>query len=266
MQTIIETLQKVVDRSRIDRKLEAAAEEHEGVRNLLSILDRSETRLIQLRRQAGDNRRPPVPKAHGNVIRFDEYAKTPAIYKTVAERSVALVRDPASFMPVGRDTECILMPVEHVPSESLNRQPLDAFLDGLCRRFTGWRATRPVVRFERDEEGGFRPDFNPAASEGSVPDFPDGKNRLRSLPEGAVVIPVVSFRGAPPESLNDELREFVDRFTVPFVIVTGWPIVGWISEPIGCMVTFGCSAPVAAAAAAVLSGEAEAGGSLEGIV
>ncbi len=46
IQTIIDTLERVVDRSRIDRKLEEAAKQHEGVRNLLRILDDSEQRIV----------------------------------------------------------------------------------------------------------------------------------------------------------------------------------------------------------------------------
>jgi len=262
MQTIIETLSRVVDRSRIDAKLEEAAKQHEGVRNFLGILTDSERRITRLRERAADLRSPPTPKKDGNVIHLEDYASTPAIYKTVAEKSVVLLRDPESFIPVDIKQEWWLVPVEYHPSESLRRQDMGTFLKGLCRIFSSWATTGSVTGFEVDATGKLQPRFAALAG-------PSGGRGSRAesarLPDDAAILPVLSARGMPPETFLYQLSEFVEQRQSPLVLVTGWPVVDWIPESVGCLVTLGASAPVAAVVARILVGDVQATGSLEGL-
>jgi beta-glucosidase-like glycosyl hydrolase len=263
MQTIIETLSRVVDRSRIDSKLEEAAKHHEGVRNFLTILDQSERRIAELRERAAELRSPPTPKMEGNVIHLENYASAPAIYKAAAEKSVVLVRDPDSFIPVGDKQEWWLLPVEYHRGESLKRQDVQNFLKALCRRFTIWNITGTVTGFDPDATGRLQPRF--AAKTGRIGARPTRSEPAR-LAEDAAIVPVLSTRGTPPDTLLNQLSEFVEQRQAPFVLVTGWPLIDWVPESVGCLVTFGASAPVAAAVAAVLAGEVEATGSLQGLL
>jgi beta-glucosidase-like glycosyl hydrolase len=266
MQTIIETLERVVDRGRIDRKMEDAAKQNEGLRNLLEILDRSEARVTRLRERATELRLPPLPRAEGKVIHLEDYATMPAIYKTVAESSIVVVRDPESFIPAARDTAWHLLPVEHVPGRSLKRQDLSGFLSGLCRHFPGWKVARPLIGFRMDTSGARQAVFYTPSQkeliEGKI--LYPGLDLVR-LPEGSPCIPVVSFRGTPPETYLDLLSQWVEERVVPFVLVTGWPVYEWVPESVGCMLTLGASSPVGSAAAAVLSGELTARGTLKGL-
>lgn len=261
MQAIIETLSRVVDRSRADAKLERAAEQHEGLKRFLSILEESGTRITHLRRLATERRSPPSTP-EGNVIRFENYPSVPAIYKTVAERTVVLVRDPKSFVPVAEDGEQWLLPIEYAQGESLKRQDLATFLDVLRRRFPSWRIAETVTGFETDTSGRTRP--RPAPSAVSGPGKRGGE-RLQ-LDDDAPILPVFSARGIPPDTYLEQLAAFVEERKARLVIVTGWPLVGWVPEGVGCVVSFGASAPVAAAVAAVLSGDAEATATLEGLL
>ncbi|MCZ6767076.1 MAG: hypothetical protein O7D32_09110 [bacterium] len=267
MQTIIETLHKVVDPSRVAQKLEKAAENHEGVRNLLKILDASEARIVKMRKSASQLNTARTPKPGGNVISLGDFASTPPIYKTVAERSIVLLRDPESFIPLGKDSVCLLLPVEYVPGQSLKRQDLDVFLGGLCRMFPSWKFVRPVVGFDRDENDAVRPVFAPPSVSTAPVDGEDSHPvRSPELPDDALIVPVFSSRGVPPDPFLDRLAEFVEDRHVPFVIVTAWPVTSWIPESVGCLVTLGASGPVAAAAGAVLAGETAAREAPEGIV
>ena len=261
MQTIIETLSRVVDRSRIDAKLEEAAKSHEGVRNFLNIVNESEQRIAILRKRAGELRSPPKPKPEGNVIQLENYASTPAIYKTVAEKSAVLVRDPESLVPVKKGDEWWLLPIVYHPGESLKRQDLPAFLGALCRRFPEWRKAGTVTRFEAGADGKIEPWYGPI--QGQTGTFTREKDRL---PADVAVIPVLSCRGAPPDAFLNLLSDFVEQRQVPFVVVTGWPVIGWVPETVGCLVTFGASSPVAAATAAILAGETETTATLKGLI
>ena len=270
MQTIIDTLERIVDRNRIDKKLKEAAQEHEGVRNLLEILDTSEARINRLRERAGKTEPPSKTTPDNNVISLHDYALVPGIYKTAAERSVVLLRDPSSFIPVGEDRKCVLLPIEFVPGESLKRQDLSSFIGALTRNFSGWEALGTVVDFERDEDGEIRPLFATPEREWQG-ERQDGRKtaasgELFNLPEEALLLPVLSARGVPPEEFVEALTEFVDRHGAPFVLVTGWPLVEWVPEFVGCLVTFGASPQVAAAVSAVLSGEVKAQGVLERVL
>ena len=270
IQTIIDTLERVVDRSRIDRKLEEAAGQNEGVRNLLRILDASETRIHALRKRAGDIPAPKRAKPEGNVIHLHDYSVTPGVYKTAAEKSITLLRDPSAFVPVSAGRKCVVLPVESVASESLKKQDVASFVDALCRNFSGWESFRPLVGFEDDESDSVRPVFEyPRAT---VIDATRYDPRLHAaeeefkLAKGQVLLPVFSARGAPPDGFLEGLSAFIERHGVPFVIVTGWPIIEWIPESVGCLLTFGASPQVAAALSAVLSGKAEARGSLDRVL
>ncbi len=270
MQTIIDTLERIVDRERIDKKLEEAAEENEGIRNLLQILNVSEARIARLRERAGERQPPPKPKAGGNVISLQDYAVTPGVYKTAAERSIILARDPLPFVPVGKSRECVVVGIEYAPSESIKRQDLSGFVDALCRNFPSWESIPTIVDFEKDEEGGFQPTFE--APTGMVMDAArfdpraDDGFETYQVPANAVLLPVFSTRGMPPPEFMEGLESFVVGTGAPFVIVTGWPIFGWVPGSVGVLLTLGASAQVAAAASAVLKGECEPQGSLRDIL
>jgi beta-glucosidase-like glycosyl hydrolase len=261
MQTIIETLSRVVDQNRINAKLEEAAKEHEGVRNLLSILDESEQRVTTLRERVGELRSPPKPKPEGNVIQLGDYASTPAIYKKVAEKSIVLVRDPDSFVPVKEGEEWWLLPIVYHPGESLKRQDLPGFLDALCRRFPAWRKAGAAARFETEEDGKISPRHGSISGQTGA-----AVVEKERLPNDAAVIPVLSCRGKPPDAFLNLLSDFIEQRQVPFVIVTGWPVIDWVPDTVGCLVTLGASPPVAAVTAAVLAGEAETTATLKGLI
>jgi hypothetical protein len=262
MQTIIDTLERIVDRSRIDRKLEEAAEHHEGIKNLLAILNTSERRVNSLRERAGTFAPLPKREADDNVISLDDYAVAPAIYKSAAERSLILLRDPGSFVPLGADSRCLLAPVEYVPGESLKRQDLRTFTDGMRRQFPLWASTVSIVDFERDEDDILQPVFLSPETTDSVTGAPIQHSRVRAegfeVSEGTVLVPVFSVRGTPPETFLADLGEFCECHAVQFVLVTAWPLLDWVPETAGCLVTFGASVQVAAAVSAVLAGEEEA--------
>ena len=270
IQTIIDTLERVVDRSRIDRKVEEAAKQHEGVRNLLRILDDSEARLLSLRRRSGGPPPSRREKTGGNVISLHDYASAPAVYKKAAERSMTLLRDPSAFIPALVARKCVVLPVECFQTESVKRQDVAAFAEALCRNFPGWEVFPPLVGFEEDEDGEVRPLFE--APRRAVIDATRFDPRSRpagtvlELQQGQVLLPVLSARGAPPEGFLDRLGAFVDELGAPFVIVTGWPFVEWIPASAGCLLTFGASQQTAAAASAVLTGKNKAGGSLNRVL
>jgi len=270
MQTIIDTLERIVDRERIDKKLEEAAEENEGIRNLLRILDDSEERIERLRERAGEHEPPPKPKANGNVISLQDYAVAPPVYKTAAERSIVLVRDPLPFVPVPETRECVVVGIEHVAGESLKRQDLSSFIEVLCRNFHGWESIPTIVDFERDDDGDYQPIFEPPTS--TVMDAalfdPRETNGYETyqVPANAVVLPVFSTRGMPHPGFMEGLESFVRGVRAPFVIVTGWPIFDWVPDPVGVLLTLGASPQVAAAVCPVLMGEREALGSLVDIL
>jgi hypothetical protein len=118
-----------------------------------------------------------------------------------------------------------------------------------------------VTGFEADADGTPQPRF--AASSGG---FGSRQREHPPLAEDAAIIPVLSSRGAPPELFLGQLTDFVERRQIPFVLVTGWPLVDWLPDATGCLVTLGASLPVAAAAAAVLAGEAEPTATLPGLI
>jgi beta-glucosidase-like glycosyl hydrolase len=267
IQTIIDTLERVVDRSRVDKKIEETARQHEGLRNLLRILDVSEKRIDAVRERAGAAAPAEKARPAGNVIQLRDYAVAPAVYKTAAEKSIALVRDPSAFIPAGPGRKCVALPVCCFSDASLKRQEVPSFAESLCRNFSGWEVLPLLVGFEEHDDGEARPVFERARK--AVIDAARYDPRAqadRVYPElrpGQVLLPIVSARGAPPKGFLDHLAAFIDRFGAPFVVVTGSPIIDWIPSSVGCLLTFGASAQVAAAASAVLAGTADAQGSLD---
>ena len=261
MQTIIDTLERVVDRERIESKLADAAKDNEGIRNLLDILGRSEQRIAALRERVGEMRQPPQAADPGNVIQFNNYASTPAIYKTVAEQSIVLLRDPDAFVPGGAGEHVFLLPMVGETGRFLKAQSIPLFLDGLCRRFDNWQVTRPVTGFEADATGALHPAFAPRDA------TDDAESPIRKewseLPDHVLPVPVLSFRGLPPEEFRQSLCDFIAQGRVPMVIVTGWPKVDWLPDEVGVLLTFGASQQVAAAAGAILAGQNEAVGTWE---
>jgi len=258
IQTIIDTLDRVVDRDRIDRKVEAAAERHQGLRNVLRLLDESEARIADLRARA----KPPGgsrAKSEGKVISLRDYSVTPAIYREAAGRSIALVRDPQEFLPLIPGARCALLPVSVAPSGPLKRQDLRSFADELCKDMPGLRALPMLVGFEEDEAGESVPVLVRAAR--TVVDA--SRYDPRSLQTGdalalspqEVLLPVFSARGGAPEGFLGNLQALLSRHECPFVIVTGWPIIEWIPEDTGCLLTFGASPHVASALQSILRGE-----------
>jgi hypothetical protein len=270
IQTIIDTLERVVDRSRIEEKIEETARRHEGLRNLLRILDDSEERIDGIRKRAGGPLATEKPASSGNVINLRDYAVAPAVYKTAAQKSIALVRDPSAFIPAGPGRKCAALPVVVYPSASLKRQEVASFADALCRNFSGWEVLPPLVGFDREGEGEARPLFEQPRK--TVIDAALFDPRTRpgrvdlELRKGQLLLPVVSFRGAPAERFLEDLAEFIDRHGAPFVVVTGSPIIDWIPPAVGCLLTFGASAQVAAATTAVLAGTAVAEGALDRVI
>lgn len=269
IQTIIDTLERVVDRGRIDRKIEEAADRNEGLRNLLRILDESEERIRALRKRAGDA--PPAnrKKPEGNVIHLSDYAAVPGVYKTAAQRSVAVWRDPCAFIPVSAERKCVVLPVLAPQNGSLKQQDIAAFAEALARNFHGWEVLPTLVGFAADEDGEIRPVLDRphrAIIDATRYDPRSrGKGDVVELEAGQVLLPVVSLRGAPPEGFLEHLAAYIDDLGAPFVVVTGSPLVGWIPSAVGCMLTFGASSQVAAAVSAVLSGTAEACGRADGL-
>jgi beta-glucosidase-like glycosyl hydrolase len=263
MQTIIETLNRVVDRSRIDAKLEEAAKENEGIRNLLGILDASHERIAALRVRCAQVAGPQVPRREGNVIHLGAYASTPPIYKDVAARSLAVLRDPEGFVPVQQDSAWTVLPVLFRYAASLHDQDLQSFIEALCRQLPRWRVTSPLEGFEEDETGRLSPRL--AAPDRKVildAQRATGADLSGVMSDDEPIIPVVSSRTRLSEDASVSMTRFLEERHIPFVIVTGVPVTDWVPESVGCLVTLGASAATGTAAAAVLSGAARASASL----
>lgn len=260
METIIHTLERVVDRERIEQKLREAAEAHEGVRALLNILNASEQRIARLREAATRFAHPPREQARENVIELSDYPTTPAIYRSVAERGIILLRDPARFLPVDSDLSCVLLPVLHRPAGMIAGQEVEEFIRVLMKRFSGWRRTVTVTGFEdADGTGSFEPRFSKPPR--------GGADMMTGLPEDASrLVLAVSMRGAPPVEFMEGLISFIDTHPCPMVLVTGWPITHWIPSDTGVLLTLGSSRQVASVTAAILAGETVAEGNPDHIL
>lgn len=265
METIVRTLEKIVDRGRVDEKLAEAAAESEPLRNVLAILDESNARVTALRERAADPRASVRP-AGGKVIELNAYPSVPTVYRTVAEKSVTAGSDWEHFQALAPDSACVVVPVEWSPSETLKRQDVPGFLDVLCRSFPRWQRMPLVSGFETDSEGNFRPVF--ARERATVVDaarFAGGNAPVRSL-EGEEIVIVFSARGAPSEEFLLGLTALADAYQPSLVVLTGWVIDDWVVEGTPVLISLGASTQVASAVAQVLAGTIVPEGSLAGLL
>jgi beta-glucosidase-like glycosyl hydrolase len=256
METIIHTLRRIADRGDFEEKLEAAAQESEGLRRLLDIFKQSEDRVNRIRSKATGLALPRRDQEHGKVIELSDYPTTPQIYRTVAERSMTLVRDPNGFLPLDERTPRLLVPIHFSPGGMIAGQDIDDFFEVLLKRFPSWKRTAVICGFREDTAGSAQPVFDPDGRSGRI------GARLDASPGDSRNIIVFSSRGGPPEAFQNGLDRFIGMHPFPFVVVTGWPLIEWIPPDIGVLVTFGASMQAASAAAAVLAGETAAQGDM----
>ena len=263
METVIRTLDKVVDSGRIDEKVAEAAEGNESLRNLLSILDVSYTRISSLRRSVGETSGGdlPMPAAgHPKVIQFNAYPSIPGVYRTVAENSiVARGKIPAGGV-VSESDHCVVVPIEHTTVESLKKHDLDSFTDNLCQFFPHWRQTDAVSGFVEGEDGEIYPDVRMGPGVIDATRYTGHETTGFHLAGDEDLILVFSCRGTPPPEFLANLGAFAERFEPVAVLVLGWPVVDWIPDGSPALLCFGASPQVATAAAQILAGDAEATG------
>jgi beta-glucosidase-like glycosyl hydrolase len=265
METIVRTLEKIVDRGRVDEKLAEAAAESEPLRNVLAILDASSARVTKLRERAADPRASARP-AGGKVIELNAYPSVPAVYRTVAEHSITAGSDWARFQPLAPDSTCVVVPVEWSPSETLKRQDVPGFLDVLCRHFPRWHRAPLVTGFETDEEGTMRPVLQrERATVVDAARFSGGGAPIRHL-DGEDIVIVFSSRGAPSEEFAIGLAAMAEAYRPSLVILTGWIVDDWIPEGTPVLMSLGASTHVASAVAQVVAGAIAPEGSLAGLL
>jgi beta-glucosidase-like glycosyl hydrolase len=266
METIVRTLEKIVDRGRIDEKLAEAAAESEPLRNVLAILDASYSRVEKLRERAVMPR--PAPRnagGHSKVIALDSYPSVPAVYRTVAERAVTPWSNWDRFAALEADSTCVVVPIEWAPSESLKRQDLSGFVDVLCRHFLRWQRAPMIRGFEVDSEGAMRPVLQ--RERATVVDATryGGGNALDALDVDDAVF-IFSARGAPSEEFSLGLAAFAEIYRPVAVVLTGWICDDWIPEETPVMAALGGSTQVASAVAQALAGALTPSGSLAGLL
>jgi hypothetical protein len=264
METIVRTLEKIVDRGRVDEKLAEAAAESEPLRNVLAILDASSARVTALRERAADPRATLRP-AGGKVIELNAYPSVPAVYRAVAERSVTAGREWSRFQPFAAESTCVVVPVEWSPSETLKRQDVPGFLDVMCRHFPRWQRAPMVVGFEVDGEGRTQPLLQ--RERATVVDAArfTGGSPMRSV-EGEEIVIVLSARGAPSEEFVLGLSALADEYHPVAVVLTGWVIDDWVPETTPVLISLGASTQAASAVAQVLAGALTPEGSLAGLL
>jgi len=266
METIVRTLEKIVDRGRIDEKLAEAAAGSEPLRNVLGILDASYARVEKLRERAA------APKAgvraggtRGKVIALDSYPSVPSVYRTVAERAITPWAHWGRFAPLEPDSTCVVVPIEWSPGESLKRQDVSGFVDVICRHFLRWQRAPMITGFELDSEGVMRPVLQRERATVVDAQRYAGGSTLDALDvEDAVFI--FSSRGAPSEEFSLGLAAFADTYRPLAVVLTGWIIDDWIPEETPVIATLGGSTQVASAAAQALAGALSPAGSLDGLL
>lgn len=267
MQTIIHTLEKVVDQKKIDQKLEEAAADNEPLRNIIAILDSSDARIAALRAKLAVP--PPVkaaPARRSKVIQFDAYPSEPPVYRVVAERSITAWGAQDRYEPLVQDGRYVFIPVEWAPQQSLHKQDLDSFLEVLGRRFPKSARTELTTDFVVGEDGDVYPDIPGGPAVIDATRYTGNENiPLYELPEDAEAVIVFSARGVPTEDFLAPLQMFAERIEPAAVLVTGWPATGWIPDSTPVFLCFGASSQVAAAAAEVLTGEAFAQGNTAGL-
>ncbi|MCI0452200.1 MAG: hypothetical protein L0Z51_07390 [Candidatus Latescibacteria bacterium] len=265
METIVRTLEKIVDRGRVDEKLAEAAAESEPLRNVLSILDASSARVTKLRERAADPRASARP-AGGKVIELNAYPSVPAVYRTVAEQSITAGSDWARFQALAPDSTCVVLPVEWSPSETLKKQDVAGFLDVVCRHFPRWQRMPLVTDFETDTEGNLRPLFQrERATVVDAARFAGSTGAARELANEEVVM-VFSSRGAPSEEFALGLSALADEYRPNVVVLTGWIVDDWVPEGTPIVISLGASTQVASAVAQVLAGALVPEGSLAGLL
>ena len=265
METIVRTLEKIVDRGRVDEKLAEAAAESEPLRNVLAILDASSVRVTMLRERAADPRTAARPVG-GKVIELNAYPSVPAVYRTVAEHAVTPGSDWARFETLGADSALMVVPVEWSPSETLKRQDVAGFIDVLCRHYPRWQRTPLITGFESDDEGSWRPVFQrERATVVDAQRFAGSGAPTQSL-EGEEIVMVVSSRGTPSEEFALGLTALAETYRPSLVVLTGWIIDDWIPEGTPVLYSLGASTQVASAVAQVLGGVIAPQGSLDGLL
>lgn len=263
METIIKTLEQVVDRSRIDEKLAQAAEENEALRHVLDILDAAHARVTRLRERL-DSETPAHARpargrsADGKVIALDAYPAVPRVYRDVAERSVCRLRDWDAFESMEPGERFLVVPVEWRGGESLHAQEVDGFLDTVCKQFPRARRTGVVVGFGNDEDGTAHPLVRAGAA--TVIDaarWGGGPAASFDVGPGERLVVVVSARGTPPEEFLAGLGEFSENASPAAVVLTGWPVTDWIPDGTPVLWSLGASTQAASAVAGVLAGRVE---------
>ena len=264
METIVRTLEKIVDRGRIDEKLAEAAAESEPLRNVLAILDASYTRVEALRERAAAPRPGPRPGG-GKVIALDSYPSVPAVYRTVAERGITPWSNWDRFAAIEPDSTCVVVPIEWAAGESLKRQDMSGFIDVLCRHFLRWQRAPMITGFELDSEGTMRPVVQ--RERATVVDATrySGGSTLDALDVEDAVF-VFSSRGAPSEEFALGLGAFADMYRPVAVVLTGWVFDDWIPEETPVIASLGASTQVASAVAQALAGALTPSGSLRGLL
>lgn len=264
METIVRTLEKIVDRGRIDEKLAEAAAGSEPLRNVLSILDASYARVEKLRDRAA----PPTARAggsHGKVIALDSYPSVPAVYRTVAEHAITPWSNWERFGALEPDSTCVVVPIEWAAGESLKRQDVPGFVDVLCRHFLRWHRTPMITGFELDSDGAMRPVLQ--RERATVVDATRyaGGSTLDALDVDDAVF-IFSARGAPSEEFSLGLSAFADMYRPVAVVITGWIYDDWIPEETPVIASLGGSTQVASAVAQALAGALIPSGSLDGLL
>jgi beta-glucosidase-like glycosyl hydrolase len=266
METVIRTLEKVVDRGRIDQKIAEAAENNETLKNLLSILDASLGRVAQLRQRLSTQVPSVKPSGrNAKVIQFDAYPSVPGVYKKVAEESIVLWGDASALKMVSGRQRCVVVPVESTGNPSLKKQDLDTFADVLCRYFPHWRRTETVTDFVVGDDGEIYPDVREGPRVIDATRYTGEESVGFYLSGDEDLVLLFSCRGSPPEEFIDSLGSFAGRFEPAAVLVLGWPVLDWIPEASPALICFGASPQVASAAAQILAGEAEARGQAQGL-
>jgi beta-glucosidase-like glycosyl hydrolase len=265
METIVRTLERIVDRERIDEKLAEAASGSEPLRNILSILNASATRIETLRDRAADPRTPARPATGGKVIALNAYPSVPPVYRSAAERALTPWKNWEAFQPLDPGSQCLVVAVEWSAGESLKRQDMSGFLDVLCRHFPRWQRAPLISDFEVDGEGRMRPVLQRERSTVVDASRFNGESTFPAA-DGDDVVFVVSVRGAPAEEFAMGLSALAEMYEPALVVLTGWLADDWIPEGTPVLASLGASTQAAAAVAQVLAGTAEANGSLDGLL
>jgi|GEM_PF-1415797 len=267
MDTIIRTLEKVVDRGRVDEKLNEAARDNEALRNVLGILDRSWARVNDLRAQLPPTGMDPAVSS-AKVVSFRAYPTVPTVYRDVAVRSVCADVPEGGIDPMPADAEVLVVPVQYAAGEVLACQDLDGFLETLMRPFPGWSAAATIVDFVAEGDG-----FRPVVAAHGPHTVVDASLYSGSagapeavLATGGPVVVVYSARGNPGEVFAAGLQQLVEELDAVCVVVTGWPTRDALPRTVPVLYSLGASAQTGAAVAGVLAGEIEACGQLDGLL